>query len=244
MSNTDDAWVSSSAPSTGLRSAPGLKTMRRLAFVIGIAQLAVSLSTSAELSSAGEYALVINATPNREHGGQIFRYSCAPCHGASGEGYAGGAAAAFPETAGQHFRVLVMALVRFRHGQTSTHGMQYFSDAHRLTGAQDIADVAAYIAALPPASPVGMGSGQTLRQGARVYLRYCESCHGATGVGDAARSVPRLAGQHYRYLLRQFDAPTVDDTLHAKRIQQLTAQDRDAVADYLSRLLARAPSGG
>ena len=218
--------------------------MQRLAFAIGIAQLAVSLCTGAELSSAEEYALAIHATPDREHGGQIFRNSCSPCHGASGEGYAGGAAAAFPVTAGQHFRVLVMALVRFRHGQTSTHGMQYFSDAHRLTGAQDVADVAAYIAALQPASPVGMGNGLSLKKGARVYLRYCASCHGPTGVGDAARPVPRLAGQHYRYLLRQFNAPTADDPLHAKRIQQLSALDRDAVADYLSRLLPLAPNGG
>jgi cytochrome c553 len=218
--------------------------MQRLAFAIGIAQLAVSLCTGAELSGAGEYALVIHAIPDREHGGQIFRYSCAPCHGASGEGYAGGAAASFPVTAGQHFRVLAMALVRFRHGQTSTHRMQYFSNAHRLAGAQDVADVAAYIAALQPPSPVGMGSGLSLKDGARVYLRYCESCHGATGVGDAARLVPRLAGQHYRYLLRQFDAPTVDDLLHAKRVQQLTARDRDAVADYLSRLLPPVPNGG
>jgi cytochrome c553 len=150
----------------------------------------------------------------------------------------------FPVTAGQHFRVLAMALVRFRHGHASTHGMQYFSDAHRLTGAQDVADVAAYIAALQPPSPVGTGSGLSLKEGARVYLRYCESCHGATGVGDAGRPVLRLAGQHYRYLLRQFDAPTADDSVHAKRIQQLTARDRAAVADYLARLLPPAPKGG
>jgi cytochrome c553 len=218
--------------------------MRRLAFAIGIAQLAATLCAGAELPSAQEYALAVRAIPDREHGGQIFRNRCAPCHGASGEGYPGGAAVAFPVTAGQHFRVLVLALVRFRHGRNSPHGMQYFSDAYRLIGAQDVADVAAYIAALQPTSPVGMGSGLSLDEGARVYLRYCESCHGPTGGGNAARPVPRLAGQHYRYLLRQFDAPTADDRLHARRIQELSAPDRDAVADYLSRLLPRAVNGG
>lgn len=158
------------------------------------------------------------------------------CHGANGEGYPGGAAAAFPVTGGQHFRVLVQALVRFRHGHNSTHGMQYFSGTSRLAAAQDVADVAAYVAALQPGSPVGLGTGLSLGEGARVYLRYCESCHGPTGEGDAARPVPRLAGQHYRYLLGQLNASSNDD-LHTIRTQQLSVADRQAVADYLSRLL-------
>jgi cytochrome c553 len=215
--------------------------MRRLALAIGITQLAATLCPGAELSSAQEYAQAIRATPDLGHGGQIFHNRCEPCHGATGEGYPGGAGAAFPVTGGQHFRVIVMALVRFRHGHSSTHRMQYFSNADRLAGAQDVADVAAYIAALQPAAPVGMGSGLSLDEGARVYIRLCESCHGSTGAGDAARPVPRLAGQHYRYLLRQLNAPPGDegrnDGAHGKRIQQLSAADREALADYLSRLL-------
>ena len=222
--------------------------MRSLALAIGILQLAAPLFAGAEVLSAQEYVQAIRATPDREHGGQIFHNRCEMCHGASGEGYPGGLVAAFPVTGGQHFRVLVMALVRFRHGHNSTHGMQYFSDAYRLAGAQDVADVAAYVAALRPASPVGMGSGLSLGEGARVYLRYCESCHGPTGGGDAARPVPRLAGQHYRYLLRQLDALAVpygpNAESHAKRMQLLSAADRAAVADYLSRLLRPVEHGG
>ena len=214
--------------------------MRSLALAIGLVQLAAGLCAGAELSSSKEYADAIHATPDLEHGGQIFRSRCEMCHGTNGEGYPGGTAAAFPETGGQHFRVLVLALVRFRHGYGSTHGMQYFSNASRLAAAQDVADVAAYVAALQPASPVGMGTGRSLGEGARAYFRCCESCHGPTGEGDATRPVPRLAGPHYRYLLSQLNAPADaqrNDDLHTRRIQRLSVADREAVADYLSRLL-------
>jgi cytochrome c553 len=211
-----------------------------LTLAIGLAQLAATLSVGAEATSSDEYARVIHATPSLAHGGQIYHKSCEMCHGATGEGYPGGPVAAFPVTGGQHFRVLVVALVRFRHGGNSTHGMQYFAGKYGLAGVQDVADVAAYVAALQPASPGGVGTGLSLDEGARVYLRSCESCHGPTGEGDAATPVPRLAGQHYRYLLRKLNAPADAerrDDRHTTLIQQLSAADRDATADYLSRLL-------
>ena len=213
-------------------------TMRSLALAIGLAQLLVPVCASAQLSSSEEYAIAIHAVPDVEQGGTIFRNRCEACHGAYGEGYPGGSAAAFPAIGGQHFRYLVLALIRFRHGRNSTHGMQYFSDASRLATAQDVADVAAYAAALQPLSPVGMGTGLSLREGAREYLRSCESCHGASGEGNAATPVPRLAGQHYRYLLGQLNASAQrNDDPHARRIHELRVPDREAVADYLSRVL-------
>ena len=125
--------------------------LRSLALATGVAQLTATLCAAAELSSAEEYRQAIHAASDRAHGGQIYRSSCEVCHGATGEGYSGGYGAAFPLTGGQHFRVLALALVRFRLGQSSTHEMQYFSDNYRLTSAQDVADVAAYVAALQPA---------------------------------------------------------------------------------------------
>jgi cytochrome c553 len=214
--------------------------MRFVALAIGIVQLTAAVSVAAELSSPDEYSRAVRAVPSPDKGGQIYRNSCLVCHGVSGEGYPGGPVAAFPVTGGQHFRVLVLALVRFRHGRNSIHGMQYFSDANRLAGSQDVADVAAYVAALRPTTSAGAGTGLSLAAGARVYLRYCESCHGPTGQGDAAKAVPRLAAQHYRYLLHRLnataDAHPIDDE-HAAFAQQLGETERDAVADYLSRLL-------
>jgi len=95
----------------------------RTALASGLLQLGAGLCAGGELSSFEEYAGAIHATPNLEHGGQIFRNRCEMCHGTNGEGFPGETAAAFPETGGQHFRVLVLALVRFRHGHDSTHAM-------------------------------------------------------------------------------------------------------------------------
>jgi cytochrome c553 len=52
---------------------------------------------------------------------------------------------------------------------------------------------------------------------------------------------PRLAGQHYGYLQRQLDETAAGqrpgmDAGHVRLIGALTAAERAAVADYLSRL--------
>jgi cytochrome c553 len=49
--------------------------------------------------------------------------------------------------------------------------------------------------------------------------------------------VPRLAGQHYRYLLAQLNASAQrNDNAHAARIRGFSTLNREAVADYLSRV--------
>lgn len=36
-----------------------------------------------------------------------------------------------------------------------------------------------------------------------VFFEQCASCHGADGGGEVSGSIPRIAGQHYRVLVRQ-----------------------------------------
>ncbi len=220
--------------------------MGRAVLAIAVALLTAARCMGAELTSAQQYSQATHVTPDREHGERIFRNRCEVCHGEHAEGYPGGQVAAFPVIAGQHFRYLIVALIQFRNGRNSPHGMQYSADTYSLTGAQDVADVAAYVATLLPPAAIGKGDGLSLGIGARVYLRECEACHGATGAGNPDTPVPRLAAQHYRYLLHQLDAgadPRLDSGTHSKRIMRLTAQERAAVADYLSRLLPPAVNG-
>jgi len=75
--------------------------------------------------------------------------------------------------------------------------------ARRLSGSQEVADVALYVSRLPTPENNGKGAGSDLTLGSALYRRDCASCHGTTGEGDAGRLVPSLAGQHYGYLLRQ-----------------------------------------
>jgi cytochrome c553 len=74
-----------------------------------------------------------------------------------------------------------------------------------------------------------------------VYGTRCESCHGDAGLGNSKRMIPRVAGQHYEYLMRQiYDAtdgrrPNFSPD-HIRILATLDRRDIVGLADYLSRL--------
>jgi cytochrome c553 len=188
-------------------------------------------------SAQRELAAVLRATPDPVNGEALFD-NCASCHGADGGGEANGST---PRIAGQHFRVLAKQLVDFRAGKRWDFRMEGAADQHHLTGPQDIADVATYISKLTRPGTRGIGSGEFVEEGQRIYAEQCASCHGPTAEGNADSGVPRLAGQHYGYLMRQmYDA--VDGRrpalprLHSKRIAPLDFEQVRAVSDYLARI--------
>ena len=76
-----------------------------------------------------------------------------------------------------------------------------------------------------------------------ALFEYCTSCHGPDGSGDVSGSIPRIAGQHYRVLVRQI----VDfrygkrwdvrmEGIAAKHTLLATSQDIADVAAFVSRL--------
>jgi len=177
--------------------------------------------------------------PDLAHGAELYN-TCAACHGADGRGTADGD---IPAIAGQHGSVLLKQLADFRYDQRWNERMQYFTDRHFLPGAQDVTDVAAFVASLPrfPPTATGIGDGTSLNEGARIYFRQCERCHGPLGQGDLLRRRPRLAGQHYGYLLRQLEEtaanlrPGMDDA-HVDMLRKLSPSQLRGIADYLSRV--------
>ena len=177
--------------------------------------------------------------PDLTRGKELYSV-CAACHGDDGRGTSDGE---IPAIAGQHGSVLQKQLADFRYDQRWNERMQYFTDRHFLPGAQGVTDVAAYVASLPrfPPSSRGLGDGRFLGEGAKVYFRQCERCHGPLGQGDLLRRRPRLAGQHYAYLLRQLQEtaknlrPGMDDE-HVRLLRQISPQQMQGVADYLSRV--------
>jgi len=177
------------------------------------------------------------AIPDPEHGADLF-LQCVSCHGGNGAGQENGNT---PRIAGQHYSVLIKQLVDFRHGKRWDFRMEEHADKHHLETPQDIADVAAYVAQLDGGQVRGMGEGIHATEGAKIFGARCASCHGASGAGDARKVVPRLAGQHYGYLMRQmYDAvdnrrPTLQE-VHPKKIEPLDFEQVRAVADYLSRI--------
>ncbi len=200
--------------------------------------LAVLPPTTPVVSSASqEFAAVVAVRPDAAQGEKLFE-TCAACHGRNGAGASDGTV---PAIAAQHFRVLVRELVDFRHDERKDERMQHFANQHHLSGAHDIADVAAYISRLPATRSADHGSGGSLEHGAHAYARLCASCHGAAGGGDDRRGYPRLAGQHYSYLLEQLQDAAQDQrpnlsAEHVRLLQSLQQPNVAAIADYLSRL--------
>jgi cytochrome c553 len=187
-------------------------------------------------SARRELAETLKAVPNLAHGEQLFA-QCVSCHGADGAGEANGST---PRIAGQHYRVLVKQLVDFRYGTRWDFRMEGMADRHHLAGTQDIADVSAYASGLSQPGKRGIGSGEFAADGARIYAAECRSCHGAQAEGSET-GIPRLAGQHYAYLMRQmYDAvdgrrPALS-RLHSKRLAPLDFEQVRAVSDFLARI--------
>lgn len=189
-----------------------------------------------------ELAQAMDSPPDARRGAVLYG-QCASCHGANGAGVMEGST---PRISGQHSQVLIKQLVDFRSGRRRDFRMEDPADRHHLAGPQDIADVAAHVSGLESTGARGIGDGTRATAGALLFGARCASCHGADGRGDAARLVPRLAGQHYSYLVRQmYDAvdgrrPTLVD-IHARRIEPLDYDQVRGIADYLSRIAPPAP---
>jgi cytochrome c553 len=186
-----------------------------------------------------ELAAALAAVPDPGRGATIYS-TCAACHGPDGGGVADGTV---PMIGGQPQRVIVKQLVDLRHAQRHELRMEHFADRSHLEDAQQIADVAAYAAALQPAPRLvaASGDGRYLAQGTAVWFRDCERCHGVSGRGDGEKLLPVLGGQHRAYLERQMRdsaegrRPNMDAG-HATLLRKSSPADIAGIADYLSRI--------
>lgn len=208
----------------------------RLALPVILALFLAPLAVSAATKAGTEFDSALRAKPDLERGAQLFQ-KCATCHGPTGNGADDGS---IPRIAGQHFRVLVRQLVDYRYELRWDIRMEHYAGRGLLKDAQSIADVAGYVAMLARDAPRNVGDGSLLAHGAQVYAQRCAECHGEAGEGDGRSLTPRVAGQHYAYLLRQlYDG--VDGRRpnfsagHVRILARLERDDLVGVADFLSR---------
>ena len=183
----------------------------------------------------GEKELALTLTGNLENGEEAYEI-CSGCHLPSGAGRPDGT---FPQLAGQHPVVVIKQIADIRAGRRDNPIMYPF--AVSLTDQQELADVAAYIQTLPIPTDNGKGPGTDLELGKELYDRDCVECHGSYGQGDAVKFYPVLAGQHYKYLLRQINEIAEKKRRNAnpdmvKIVEDYTEEQRIAVVDYMSRL--------
>jgi cytochrome c553 len=199
--------------------------------------LALPVRAADPPSARQELTDVFRVAPNLTRGGRLFS-ACIACHGRDGNGQPQGNV---PAIAQQHQRVIAKQLVDYRHAERWDLQMEEVASTHRLGPARDIADLSAYVSSLPRESREASGEGRNLEHGSRVYLRDCAGCHGAEAEGNGVTLVPRLAGQHYRYLLRQLH-DTIEERRpnmpppHPQLFETMAVEDFTGIADYLSRL--------
>jgi cytochrome c553 len=127
---------------------------------------------------------------------------CGACHLPTGAGRPDGT---FPQLAGQHTTVLIKQMADIRMGLRDNPTMYPF--AKEMTEPQDLADTAAYIQSLciplDHGKYEGADAAKQIAAGKALYEKQCVECHGKNGEGNKEKFYPVIAGQHYKYLLRQ-----------------------------------------
>ena len=185
-----------------------------------------------------EFEEAMKLTPDLDNGRELFQHYCISCHGPEGWGVAG---SGYPQIAGQLKDVIIKQLADFRAGNRDNPIMRAFASRRSLGGTQEIADVAAYISSLPMNPRNEKGFALRVEEGERLYQELCSDCHGERGEGDHKRHAPKLAGQHYSYLMRQFNwirngRRRNADPEMVEQIQEMTPRQQTAIMSYLSHL--------
>jgi cytochrome c553 len=187
-----------------------------------------------------ELEQALSLLPNLTHGRSLHDAYCAECHGPEGWGSAKDGRT--PALAGQHYQYLVKQIADLRRGELSQdRGAFHIAALEVLRNDQAIADVAAYLSGLKVNPKPRVGRGDRLREGGELYDWLCRSCHEDSGDGDAILFTPRIAAQQYEYVLQQLEDYAAGHRLNAppemlELAEGLSAEQRAAVADYVSRL--------
>ena len=187
-------------------------------------------------AAALELESAMKLTPDPVRGREVYLL-CAVCHQPEGWGTADGD---YPQIAGQIYGVTIKQMADIRARNRDTPTMLPFTMLEILD-LQQIADVAAYVSQLPMNPSNSVGPGTDLEKGARLYREYCVECHGEQGEGIADENMPLIQGQHYPYLVRQFNWIAEGKRRNAdpemvKQIEGFSAEDISAIMDFTSRL--------
>ncbi len=174
---------------------------------------------------------------------KIIEERCKLCHGRDGEA----SNAIYPRLAGQNRAYLEKQLRLFRSGVRKSDIMN--EQAARLTDAE-IAALATWFSSRPPLShraPRTPKKKLLIRMG-EYYFRYgdgfadipaCRECHGEDARGS--ETLPRLAGQHRKYIVNQLLAfqsgeRRTDNAIMRHIARNLPRLAMEGVALYLSAL--------
>ena len=187
------------------------------------------------------FLLAVGASPTlAAHGSDASRLY-APCGVCHQPGAGGSLDGAIPSLAGQHRWYLERQMKLFRAGERTDTAMEVVTRHPILGNPQSVRVLAGYLASLNVNPQPVQGAGNHLQLGQETFTHICASCHGADGGGSRGSQAPRIGKQHYPYMRRQIEAAS---RLHmdfappemASALRGMNSQEKDAVADYVSRL--------
>jgi cytochrome c553 len=170
---------------------------------------------------------------------EIVSGRCFLCHGMEGES----ASPVFPRLAGQHADYIAKQLADFKSGKRNSDTMK--PQTEELTPAEMKALGAFFQAKVVGPRPAR--DPELLAVGKFVFMRgnqfsglpACSTCHGAQGLGTP--QLPRLAGQHPRYIedqIKQFNKRerTNDNAIMHTIASKLSELETHAVAEFIATL--------
>jgi len=178
---------------------------------------------------------------NPDVSGKAFaQQACAMCHQANGNSTSPN----FPKLAGQSKQYLVDQLTDLRdHKRKNETSAAYMWGMARLSAPQ-IEQLADYFSAQTVEPEPSFADANTYGQGKKLFLQglpdkgvpACATCHGNEGEGIGP--IPRIAGQHADYVMRQLIVfKTTDDRPRGAPMKfvasALTDEDMKAGALYL-----------
>jgi len=191
--------------------------------------------------AGGEKDTAMTLKADLENGLEVYEV-CSACH--LPEGW-GGKDGTFPMVAGQHREVLIKQLADIRALNRDNPTMYPFALPESIGDEQALADVTAYIAKLPMNPDNGKGEWAEgtpeFDQGKKLYADNCVQCHGDNGEGMPDKYYPKIQGQHYNYMLRQFEWIRDGKRRNAnpdmvKQIKEFSDKDMKMVINYTSRV--------
>lgn len=143
------------------------------------------------------------ASADQARAEELFQL-CAQCHGSAGQG---NPEALAPAIAGLQEWYVKSQLENFKAGRRGLHhedvgGLRMYPMSRSLESDEEIADLAAYVANLPPVNPTPLVEGGDPQKGAASYA-VCTACHGPQGAGMETMGAPRLTGSSDWYLVEQ-----------------------------------------
>lgn len=191
--------------------------------------LALLLLAAGSLPSAA----LADAASAKDAAGKDKAAVCAACHGADGNSVN----PLWPNLAGQNARYIYLQLRDFKEGRRKDPLMSAM--AANLSR-DDMLELAAYFSAQKAVGSTYKVDGSKVTEGKKIADNaLCTMCH--LGAFSGQNEVPRVAGQHYEYIVKQLTnfrarQRTNDAGSMTAYTQGLTDEQIDALAQYITNL--------